>query len=301
MSNPTGAKDADTAELQEEGMDADDFTDTDDTGKEAKKATDTDGKTGEQGGKGGSDGGADKGAQDADAKAKNAEEARKRREREIQERIDKAVKEALGKQSADSELEYVKTYIKTNKFTKEKINDREDLETYKTMLEMEEKGLDPIEDYAKYVTGKRKAERAESESRKRGEDEYFKLDTDMLVEAYGVAEAKKILEDEKFMTYFEKISEERKDKGRISILAAKAKYDRENAADAEKKRNEEAAKLAKEKVARALANDGTSTGRVGSDSPDGDEYYTIEQIKGMSEKDIIKNWEKVKKSYQRQK
>lgn len=271
----------------EENKDGDgvEFTDTQDKGKKADEATDA----GESENKDDSQNGSDK--------AKNAEQARARREREVQARIDKAVADALSKQNANSELEYVKTYVKVNKFTNEPINDLDDLDTYKTMLEMEEKGLNPTEDYAKYATEKRRAERKANESTKKTEDDYFKLDTNMLVEAYGRDGAKAILEDDKFMQYFEKLSTE---KGRISILAAKAKYDRENAELGKKAANEEAAKLAKEKLARELANEEASTGKVGSaNSSDEAEFFSFDQLRTMSEKDIEKNWDKVKKSYEK--
>ena len=224
----------------------------------------------------------------------DVEAARRRREQELNERIKKAVEKAVAedrkKRNSDAELEFAKKYVKVNKFTNAAINDAEDLDVYNTQLEMEKEGLDPVKDYAKYVADKRRQERQSKEVTDKSEEAYFKKDTEMLVTVYGKDEAAKILADKEFMDYFDKVTVK---KGtRLSVLAVRTMWERENA-------NATASKTAKETAARILANESAGTGSIDSKGGSNEEFYTLEQLKTMSQNEIDKNWTKVQKSYER--
>lgn len=228
------------------------------------------------------------------SKDENAKYAAQRRKREEEERTQKAIKKALEEdrkaRSDETELEYVRKYIKINKFTNEPIKDKEDLETYKKMLEMDENGMDPVADFAKYETEKRRKARQETEAMNKSDESYYKRDTELFVEVYGKDEANKMLHDDAFMEYFDSLVKEKG--GRFSILAARTMYDRDLA-------KKEASVKAKETAARVLANETAGTGSMTSSGGDNEEFFTKEQLSKMSPSEIEKNWGKVKKSYER--
>lgn len=93
-----------------------------------------------------------------------------------------------------------------NRFTGKAIQDEFDVEEYETMLEMEEKGLDPIEDYSDYVKTKQRAERQkqlETEAEQQDQQEKIKTDLNSFVSKYGRETAEKILNDKEFNKFSE--------------------------------------------------------------------------------------------------
>lgn len=123
-------------------------------------------------------------------------------QRRINERRERELAEARKK----SYLEGIKDAIGgTNPYTQEKIEDEFDVEVLKTMREMEAKGFDPIEDYAKYSVTKMReqkkieAERLAEESKKNEQINKELADFD---KAHGQGSAERILNDELFSTKY---------------------------------------------------------------------------------------------------
>ena len=113
------------------------------------------------------------------------------------------------KHKKELEMERKKAYLdglkfavgERNPYTQEKIEDEIDLEMYKTMKEMEEKGLDPVEDYPKYIAQKQREERKaqlEKEQAEIQKQEQISKDIADFDEKYGKGSAEKLLTDENF-------------------------------------------------------------------------------------------------------
>lgn len=93
-----------------------------------------------------------------------------------------------------------------NRFTGRAIQDEFDVEEYETMLEMEEKGLDPVEDYSDYIKTKQRAERQkqlETEAEQQNEKQKIESDLNSFVSKYGRETAEKILNDKEFNKFSE--------------------------------------------------------------------------------------------------
>ena len=93
-----------------------------------------------------------------------------------------------------------------NRFTGKTIEDEFDVEEYETMLEMEEKGLDPLEDYSDYIKTKQRAERQkqlETEAEQQTQKQKIESDLNSFVSKYGRETAEKILNDTEFNKFSE--------------------------------------------------------------------------------------------------
>ena len=171
----------------------------------------------------------------------------------------------------------------TNKFTGKKLTDKHSVETFLTMLEMEEKGLDPIEDYADYIEEKsRKVD--ESNKVKQQQDEFFKKDYEDFVKMYPDVSLEELANNEDFELFSEgKLGHVPLAKIYESFLKFQSKYNKKIDQEARKK----------------IAKSKSSPGSTKSDDSDNGKYYTLEQLSKMSDKEIEANWEKVEKSYDR--
>lgn len=126
------------------------------------------------------------------------ERNRQNYERRVQERQQKELEMAKKKAYMDG----MKFAIgNVNPYTQEKIEDEFDLQTYQTMKEMEEKGLDPVDDYAKYVAQKqreeRKAQQEQENEKNKAKETMMKEITDF-DKKYGQGSAQKFLTDDNF-------------------------------------------------------------------------------------------------------
>lgn len=97
-----------------------------------------------------------------------------------------------------------------NKFTGKKIVDKFDVEEYKTMLEMEEKGLDPTDvfAYVDYVKDKQRAELKKQEELKSEEEkqqERLKNDIESFTNKYPNVDLEALLKDEDFQDFSENL------------------------------------------------------------------------------------------------
>lgn len=136
------------------------------------------------------------------SKSVNARFAQERREREAQAKA-KAEKEA---REAERRA-YVKGQVdtlKTNPYTGDPITDEMDLEQYKVMKELDEKGDDPLKGFAKAWADRTRSEMSKREQAQAKKDEEAKQaqkEVDDLVAAYPGLDVPALVKDDAFQKF----------------------------------------------------------------------------------------------------
>lgn len=138
----------------------------------------------------------------AQSKSVNARFAQERREREAQAKA-KAEKEA---REAERRA-YVKGQVdtlKTNPYTGDPITDETDLEQYKVMKELDEKGDDPLKGFAKAWADRTRSEmskREQAQAKKAEEAKQAQKEIDDLVAAYPGLDVPALVKDDTFQKF----------------------------------------------------------------------------------------------------
>lgn len=138
----------------------------------------------------------------AQSKSVNARFAQERREREAQAKA-KAEKEA---REAERRA-YVKGQVdtlKTNPYTGDPITDETDLEQYKVMKELDEKGDDPLKGFAKAWADRTRSEmskRDQAQAKKAEEAKQAQKEVDDLVAAYPGLDVPALVKDDAFQKF----------------------------------------------------------------------------------------------------
>lgn len=138
----------------------------------------------------------------AKSKSVNARFAQERREREAQAKA-KAEKEA---REAERRA-YVKGQVdtlKTNPYTGDPITDETDLEQYKVMKELDEKGDDPLKGFAKAWADRTRSEmskREQAQAKKAEEAKQAQKEVDDLVAAYPGLDVPALVKDDAFQKF----------------------------------------------------------------------------------------------------
>ena len=125
------------------------------------------------------------------SKDENAEFARRRREEERQKALDKRELETAIKLTGGE-----------NPYTREKIEDKTDLEELYLMREIEKNGGDPIADFAKYQKQKRKEEQTKGQQKTMTEDQ-AREDWAKFSAAHSGIKSDDLMADENFLDYAE--------------------------------------------------------------------------------------------------
>ena len=210
----------------------------------------------------------DKEPEKVQSKEDNAEFARRRREQEKAQAIKQAEEKAI-----------IRALKGVNPYTNEPIKDSSDVEEYKTMLEIDEAGGDPIADYAKHLKDKtRQAHIKQSEEQKRAE--WFIRDKEDFATKYPDVTIDELAKDKGFMKFA---------KGKIGNIAMAEIYSDYNDILAETE------KAAKAKVKQIIANKNASPGSVASNTTTND-FFSRDQVKAMSQEEVNKNYEKIRES-----
>ena len=142
---------------------------------------------------------ADLSKEEEEQKKKNAEYAKKRRE---QEEAERKKREAQIREEVKREVEL--GIYKTNTFTNEPIKDEEDLEVFKIMKELENEGLDPINDFPKRVAKlnkERKAETLKEQENAKKQREAFDKDIAEFVKLHPEVNLKELANDNEFIEF----------------------------------------------------------------------------------------------------
>lgn len=210
--------------------------------------------------------------------------AQQRREREAREKELKQIEEKAYRKAL------VDAVNGTNPYTYEKIEDDHDIEEYLIMREIEQAGMDPITDYHKYLKQKRKEEKQKATyGTQKLTNEEIKQDAILFQKTYPKVKIDDLQKDEVFLKFSE---------GKLDVLPLTRVYG--DYLDFQKELKKQVDIEAEKKAKRMLAKIKSSPGAINTsgESPEGD-FYTIEQIKRMSQNEVSKNFEKVQASLKR--
>ena len=203
------------------------------------------------------------------SKDTNAEFARKRREqerqRELTELRNKTIIETLGGK---------------NPYTGEAMTDAEDVREYLTMRDIEQKGGDPVTDYAGHVKAQNRAQR-EKERTEAEQREWYDKDRAAFAEKHPDVDLDALISDANFADY---------SRGKVGEVPLAEIYEGYLRMTARIEEN------ANRKVAQAVANAKASPGALGTAGTAEDGYYTKEQVKAMSFKEVQRNLAKIEES-----
>lgn len=167
-----------------------------------------------------------------------------------------------------------------NPYTNEKIEDSHDIQVFLTMREMEKKGLDPITDYYKYTRDKLREE-TQKDTPKQKDTKWFEEDAKRFSEEYPDVSIAELGKDVRFLKF---------GKGKINNLPLAEVY-----ADYLEFVGEIESEIDK-KARRMVAKSKATPGPVSTTTNVDNEIYSLDQIKGMSQKEVSKNFDKVLKS-----
>ena len=199
----------------------------------------------------------------------NREYARRRREAEHAKKIEET---------------RVNTVIETlggvNPYTNDAMTDAADVEEYLLMKRIEKDGGDPVTDYAR---DRKQADKegAQKAAEKATEDEWFANDRASFVKEHPEVNLNDLLKDVKFQSYAN---------GKVRHLTLSEIY--EGYAKVAKAFKDEAKDLA----AQAVANRQASPGSAASSGTADSDFYTAEQVRKMSPKEIHDNFKKIRAS-----
>lgn len=199
----------------------------------------------------------------------NSENARRRREAERQAELKKQRYETI-KEITDG----------VNPYTNEPMEDEVDIEEYLAMKEIAKKGGDPLKDFAKFTKDKQKEE-LKVKQKEEEQDEWINKDYEDFKSKYPKVDLTELDKDENFKMFAE-------DKvGKLPMSQIYASY-QELVSNIQKKERQEAARL----VANAKASPGSLTSPETSDN----DFFTREQVAKMSQEEVHKNFDKIRKS-----
>jgi hypothetical protein len=172
------------------------------------------------------------------------------------------------------------------------MKDSADVSQYLTMREIKSRGGDPVGEYAKYHTilEREKAQKEAEEEQKRTDEAERKAahdrDVSAFREKYPDVSMQSMMNDAEFMAYA---------KGRVgkdgSIYAVYDAYAAAKAAE-EQRVEQRAREMAAQMQANAKASPGTAVGQASEDA----EYFTREQVQAMTQAQVHRNYDKIKKS-----
>lgn len=213
-------------------------------------------------------------------KEKNSKFAQQRREKEAREKEIEEIKQKAYTQALVDSVNGV------NPYTGDKIEDEHDIQEYLTMREIEKKGLDPISDYHKYLKDKAREEKNKTNIAKTPPltNEQIQEDAKLFRTKYPNVSINDLQNDARFLKFSD---------GKLGTQTLTKVYG--DYQDFVKEFDVEVDKKAR----RLLAKSKSSPGAVETATPSVDsDFFTIEQIKQMSQKEISQNFEKVEKSMQ---
>ena len=217
--------------------------------------------------------------------ATNSEFARRRREQE---------KESLKR---ETRLNTIKELVGKNPWTDEPIETEQDAQMYLRMKKIEDNGGDPLADYAKTLAAEERAKQKNKEVGAHGvkfeelseeqKNERISSDISRFQEKHPDVDVDELLKNEDFLA----IAEEHLGEVPLSTL-----YSLYTKVDAGKKQK---ATAIEKQAAQKAAND-ASVGALGTPNAGAEtEFYTKEQVENMSQAEISKNYDKIRRSQER--
>lgn len=199
----------------------------------------------------------------------NAQNARRRREQERARELTKAREDAI-----------IEALGGENPFTHEPMEDSSDVEEYLAMKKIEKEGGDPIADYRKHLKKEGK-EKARKELEREQSEEWFKKDREDFLTKHPDTSLEELVADKHFADYAEgKIGKKPLSEIYEGYLAHKK--DLQDTAD--------------KRAAQAAANKKASPGGLAGTSGGENDFFTREQVKAMSQSEVKKNYDKIRRS-----
>jgi hypothetical protein len=208
---------------------------------------------------------------------KRSKYAQKRREKEEREKeIERVRQEAYNKALIDS-------VDGVNPYTGEKIEDQHDVDEYLTMREMDKKGLDPIADYHKYLKDKAREERNKTNfNAQKLTQEQLIEDAKLFRTTYPNVKISDLQSDSRFLKFSDGKLETQP---LTKVYSDYLEFVKEFEAEVDKK--------ARRLAAKAKSSPGPQETSSNTNESD---YFTLDQIRKMSQKEVSQNFEKVEKS-----
>lgn len=205
-------------------------------------------------------------------KEQNAEYARQRRERETQKKVDEAriagIIEALGG---------------VNPYTNEPVKDSTDVDEFLLMRKIEQDGGDPRADFAKY-SKQREREKAEKAQQEKEQQEWYSNDKKDFESKYPDVSLNELVKDEMFTAFAEgKIGTKPLAEIYKAYTGFKSQYETK----------------AKQKTLQAIANKQASVGSLTASNGNNEVFFTREQVAKMTQEEVKKNYETIRKSMQK--
>jgi hypothetical protein len=142
----------------------------------------------------------------------------------------------------------------TNPFTNEKIEDDEDIQEFLIMREMKEKGLDPVEDYSKYLKSLAREKRVE-QSKNEKETNFVQNDIQIFSERYPNLKINDVLNNEEFVAFANASI------GKVPLADLYENYEKFTSNISNKK-----AKEVEDEVNKSKARSKASSGNLGTNS-----------------------------------
>ena len=231
-----------------------------------------------------------------DKPAEKSTDPEEKAEQSVGERAINAIKRREAERREELQRVREQTIIETlggiNPYTGEEMKDSADVSQYLTMREIKSRGGDPVGEYAKYhpILEREKAQKEAEEEQKRTDEAERQAarDRDMSAhrEKYPDVSMQSMMNDADFMAYA---------KGRVgkdgSIYAVYDAYATAKAAE-EQRVEQRAREMAAQMQANAQASPGTAKGEASGDP----EYFTREQVQAMTQAQVHRNYDKIKKS-----
>jgi hypothetical protein len=171
-----------------------------------------------------------------------------------------------------------------NPYTNEKIEDEADIKEFLTMKEIEKKGLDPIKDYHRYVKDKEK-ETIRIKEKEIEQEKFIQNDVVEFEKKYPDVDRNKLFDDDNFLLFAGDSL------GKVSLSSIYERYLKFTGTFVQKTKEE-----AEDKALKKFAIDKASG--LGSVSSSGgqDTILSMDQIRKMSQSEVLENFELVEKS-----
>ena len=203
---------------------------------------------------------------------KSSEHAQRRREAEQQQ----ALREARVQATIDA-LRGI------NPYTDKPMKDAADVDEFLTMREIEKNGGDPVGDFSEFHK-QRERDRVASEEKAAKDREWYASDKAAFIKAHPNVDFDELIRDEDFADYAEgKV-------GKRPLAEIYAGYTKHTA---------KMEKNARERAAQKLANAKASPGSLSGVGTTNTGFFTREQVKAMSQAEIKKNYDNIRKSMKR--
>lgn len=206
-------------------------------------------------------------------KEQNAENARRRREAERRAQIARA-------EQAAREKAIIEALDGKNPYTGEEMKDADDVQEYLTMKEIKKNGGDPLTDFSRFQKSKEKKAREENE-KKEQEKDWYKKDRENFAAKYPDVNVDDLISNE----YFARFAD-----GKVGRQPLSEIYEDFTDMVAEYEQR------AERKAAQLLANAKASPGSLGGASGTETSFFTREQVKKMSQKEVHDNYDKIRES-----